>query len=112
MRMDPQNGAMERQWGQRSRWEKIPGAKTKRKSTLELEDEKARSKVMLSVHASQKEDTKGSQRERKSGGGRETERRSYTETHTYTELTEKSEGEKPARKTPGIERSCQELRHL
>ena len=52
-----------------------------------------------------KKDTKGSQRERKSasGGGRETERgRSYTETYTYRELTEKSKGEKPARKTQGL----------
>ena len=52
-----------------------------------------------------KKDTKGSQRERKSasGGGRETERgRNYTETYTYRELTEKSKGEKPARKTQGL----------
>lgn len=57
-----------------------------------------------------KKDTKGSQRERKSasGGGRETERektergRSYTETYTYRELTEKSKGGKPARMTQGL----------
>lgn len=45
-------------------------------------------------------------RERKGRG------RSYTETYTYRELTEKSKGEKPAKKDSGIERSCPELRHL
>lgn len=63
----------------------------------------------MSVHASQKERHKRkSERKKECQWGREGDRerkgrgRSYTETYTHRKLTEKSKGEKPARKTQGL----------